>query len=88
MAQLYSLKIQGQTSGGAAIGTLVVSYDGDGYLRFTDSSGIRRAVMVANHDMGDVARLLKEIFTGAGGFDADTTGVQGHHVFGEPRLAS
>jgi hypothetical protein len=86
MAQLYSFKIQGQTSGGAAIATLVVSYDSDGFLRFTDANGDKKWVEVENGCGGDVASLLKEIFTGAGGFDAGSAGVQGHRPFGMPGI--
>lgn len=69
MTSLHSWKIQGQTAANAAINTVAVSYNGNGSLTFTDSSGTHRSIQVG-YD-GDLARLLKEIFTGTGGW---TTG--------------
>lgn len=86
-AALYSFKIRGLTSGGATINTVDVSYNSDGSITFTDSNGRTRWFDVAPACGGDgLARLIKEIFTGAGGFDAGSSGVQGHRVFGEPTL--
>lgn len=91
MAQVYSFKITGRTAAstdGSATGliaTVAVSYDSDGYLRFTDANGRPRAVSISN-STSDVAALLRLIFTGSGGVDAGTTNVQGHRVFGEPAL--
>lgn len=88
MAQIYSFKLTGRTSAsvdGTATGliaTVAVSYDSDGFLRWTDASGIARAVPVNS----EVAVLLNTLFTGTGGIDAGSSGVQGHRVFGVPEL--
>lgn len=86
MAQLYSFQIRGLTAGGATINTVAVSYDSDGFVRFTDLTGRPRSVMVANNGDEGMSALLKMIFTGASGFDAGSAGVQGHRVFAEPSL--
>jgi hypothetical protein len=89
MAQLYSFKISGRTAAstdGTATGiiaTLAVSYDSDGFLRFTDTEGNVHAIPMTL----EVAELMKVIFTGTGGIDAGSSGVQGHRPFGVPALA-
>jgi hypothetical protein len=83
MAQLYSFKLRGLTAADATIATKTVSYDSDGFLRWTDANSIARRVPIS----GDLAELLREVFTGTGGIDAGTTNVQGHRPFGSPRLA-
>jgi hypothetical protein len=65
MSAVYTFKIRGLTSGSATIATLDVTIDSDGMLRFTDTNSQPRAIPVK----GDVAALLKEIFTGASGLE-------------------
>lgn len=86
MSQLYSFKLRGLTSGSATIATATVSWDADGYLRFTDANGKARAISIVDSSQGDFAALMKVCFTGASGLDASSTGVQGTSVFGEPQL--
>lgn len=90
MSQLYSFKVSGRTSSttdGTATGiisTLTVSYDSDGIMRYTDANG-----KVHEIDCGGLPGLqkfIKDLFTGTGGFDAGSSGVQGHRVFGVPVL--
>lgn len=93
MAQLYSFKLSGRTAAsvdGTATGiiaTLSVSYDSDNKLRWTDANGRARWVEIRNGGSGDLASLLATLFTGTGGIDAGSAGVQGHRPFGEPKLA-
>jgi len=87
MAALYTFKIRGLTSGSATINTVDVTYDTDGILRFTDSNGVARSIPINPASGEGFARLIFEIFTGASGLDAGSSGVQGHRVFGEPRIA-
>lgn len=82
MAQLYSFKLRGLTAASATIATVTVSYDGDGFLRWTDANSQPRSVQI----QGNVGELLKELFTGTGGIDASSTGVQGHTPFGDSKL--
>ena len=90
MAQLYSFKLSGRTSSttdGTATGiisTLTVSYDSDGVLRYTDSDGNVHLIDMAGS--AGMQKLVKDLFTGTGGFDAGSAGVQGHRVFGVPVL--
>lgn len=63
MAVLFTGKVQGQTAAGAAIATKDVTLDSDGLLRFADANGRPRVVRAS----GELAALLKEIFSGAGG---------------------
>lgn len=86
MSQLYSFKLRGLTSGSATIATVTVSWDADNYLRFTDANGVAREISIVDSSQGDFAALMKACFTGSGGLDASTTGVQGTAVFGEPKL--
>lgn len=87
---MYSLKLSGRTAAsvdGTATGiiaTLAVSYDTDGVVRWVDSSGKTRTLSISNDASGDLASLLRTLFTGTGGLDAGSAGVQGHRVFGEP----
>ena len=62
----YSLKVRGLTAADAVLGTVVVAVGGDGFLRFTDAQGIKRAVKIT----GDLAILLREAFIGTGGYTA------------------
>lgn len=83
MATLYTFDIQGQTTASVAIGTVTdITIDSDGFFRFTDSDGNARAIKIE----GDFGRLVKQLYTGASGFDAGSSGVQGHRVFGQSVL--
>lgn len=75
-------KIQGQTTADAAIATVSVDYDADGFITFADSESNKHRIPVT----GPFAELVKLIFTGTGGIDAGSSGVQGHRVFGVPKL--
>jgi hypothetical protein len=86
MATVYSFKVAGLTSASATIATLDVTWCTDGYLRFTDANGDPHAINIGNGCGGHIADLLKSIFTGSGGLDADSAGVQGASVFGSPKL--
>jgi hypothetical protein len=66
MAVLHSFKLQGQTSADAAIATVEVTLDTDGMLRFTDARSVVRAIPLN----GDLAALIKDLFTGTGGYEA------------------
>lgn len=86
MAQVYNFKLRGLTSGSATINTVDVSYDSDGILRFTDATGRARQVLIGGCGNEGLAQLIFDVFTGASGLDAGSTGVQGHRVFGVPAL--
>jgi hypothetical protein len=61
---LYTGRIQGQTSAGVAVATQnPVTLHSDGYMRWSDANGRPRSVKLD----GDLAQLLRFIFTGAGG---------------------
>jgi hypothetical protein len=64
---VYTFKIRGLTSGSATIATKDVTIDSDGMLRWSDTNGDPRALRLT----GDVAQLMKDIFTGASGIDSD-----------------
>lgn len=74
MDTLYSFKIQGQTTSDVAIATVSVTITGDGYLVFTGSGPHARRIPIA----GDFADLVKKIFTGTDGLDADDAPARGH----------
>jgi hypothetical protein len=76
--ELYSFKIQGQTAADAAIATVAVSYRSDGSITFT-IDGQPGTINIHGND--SMSRLVKAIFTGTGGIDAGSSGVQGHRVF-------
>jgi hypothetical protein len=61
-SKLYDGKVRGLTSGSATIGTKDIELWDDGVLRFSDSNGKPRSVQLR----GDLMRLFKEAFTGAG----------------------
>lgn len=69
MSTIYSGKLSGRTSDsedGTATGivaTAAVTFDGQGNLHWTDSSGRAHTVQVS----GPLATLLEAIFTGTGG---------------------
>lgn len=81
---VYSFKVRGLTAASATIATLDVSYDADGFLRWTDTAGSStpRSLKID----GNVGEFLKEIFTGTGGITASSTGVQGHTPFGDGKV--
>lgn len=66
MTVLHTFKLQGQTSADAAIATRTVTLHTDGTLRFTDARSVRRSIPL----YGDVAALVKDLFTGTGGYEA------------------
>jgi hypothetical protein len=66
MAVLHSLKLRGMTSADATIATVEVTLDTDGMLRFTDARSVARAIPLN----GDLAALIKDLFTGTGGYEA------------------
>jgi hypothetical protein len=66
MAVLHSLKIRGLTAADATVATVSVTLDTDGMLRFTDARSVKRAIPLE----GDLAALIKDIFTGTGGYEA------------------
>jgi hypothetical protein len=66
-AVIYTGRIQGQTSAGAALATQnPVTLHADGNLRWTDAAGRRRVAAIR----GDLAILIRDIFQGAGGLPA------------------
>lgn len=89
MAALYSFKISGRTSASAdgtatgIIATAAVTLDDNGRVTFTDSTGRTRHLQIAN-DESAVSALLQVLFTGVGGVDAGSAGVQGYRFFGQP----
>ena len=91
MAVLYNFKVSGRTSAstdGTATGlisTNAVTIDSDGFLRFTDSTGRPRSFSIGS-DGGDISAFVKLLFTGVGGVDAGSAGVQGHRIFSEPAV--
>lgn len=88
MSALFSFKLSGRTSAstlGTATGIIAskdVTYDDDGYLSYSDANSIPRRIPIS----GDLAQLLKELFTGTGGLTAGSSGVQGHRTFSVPSL--
>ena len=86
MTTMYSFKIKGTTTGDAVIGTVSVTIDFDGTIHYTDSNSKARTILYGPQDSDGLARLFYEIFTGGSGIDAGSAGVQGHRVFGEPRI--
>lgn len=68
MAVLFSGKISGRTSAtldGTATGIIAtkdIELHSDNVLRYTDATGRARGVQLS----GEVAQLLKEVFTGVG----------------------
>jgi len=65
-AVVYTGRLQGQTSAGAAITTInPVTLNGDGTLRWTDAAGVPRIAAVN----GELAALIQQLFTGAGGYN-------------------
>lgn len=69
MAVLFSGKVAGLTAAFAAgtatgiVATKDIELHSDGLLRFTNANGRVRSVKAS----GELAELLREIFTGAGG---------------------
>lgn len=66
-AVIYTGRIQGQTNAGVAVATqATVTLHADGNLRWTDANGRRRVANIR----GDLAALIRDIFTGANGIPA------------------
>jgi hypothetical protein len=73
LSVIYSGRIQGQTSGGTAVATANIEVLADGRIRFTDFAG---AVQILSPGTVE-ARLLRTIFTGAGGPTMDASNPSG-----------
>ena len=83
MANMFTGKILGQTMAAGALGTVSpVEFSTDGIIRWTDANGNARSVVVA----GDLAELIHTLFTGTGGLEPGSAGVQGNRSFGNPIL--
>lgn len=61
---LAGVKVQGQTSAGAAIGTVVVNFNSDGSWDFQDATG---DTIIYSGDDARVNLLLQLLFVGTGG---------------------
>lgn len=72
MAVRYSLQLTGRTAAstlGTATGIIAtdaIEVHDDGFIRFTDASGVRRAIPMK----GDFGVLMREVLTGTGGVPA------------------
>jgi len=66
---LAGVKIQGQTSGSVAIGTVTVNFNSDGTWDFLDASSDR---IVYNGDCPPINALLQLLFVGSGGLATGT----------------
>lgn len=66
---LSGVKVQGQTSAGAAIGTVTVNFNSDGSWDFQDAAG---DVIIYSGDNAQVNLLLQLMFVGTGGLPAGT----------------
>lgn len=83
MSTLYTFDIQGQTTAPVAIASITdVTIDSEGFFNFTAADGNDYQIKIE----GAFAQLIKTIYTGTGGIDAGSAGVQGHRVFGVPVL--
>jgi hypothetical protein len=75
---LAGFKVQGQTAGSVAIGTVTVNFNSDGTWDFTDSATPANTI-VYHGDSAEINALLKILFTGAGGLTAGL-----NQLFGYP----
>lgn len=72
MAVRYNLQLTGRTAAstlGTATGIIAtdpIEVHDDGFIRFVDTNGVRRAIPMT----GDFGVLMREVLTGAGGIPA------------------